>query len=57
VQWFDWQKKLLITKLGWPVPQPKFTKRPLAKHDDFLPSGKMTWSTWGLISSHLQFLQ
>ena len=51
-----WLAKLeLITKLGWPVPQPRFTSRPLASRMIFLPSGKITWSTCGLISSHLHF--
>ena len=27
-----------ITKLGWPVPQPRFTRRPLASRMIFLPS-------------------
>ena len=48
-----WLAKLeLITKLGWPVPQPRFTSRPLASRMMRLPSGKITWSTCGLISSH-----
>src|SRR6218665_15263 len=47
-----WLAKLAdITKLGWPVPQPRFTSRPLASKMMRLPSGKITWSTWGLISS------
>src|SRR5205085_12417783 len=44
-----------ITKLGWPVPQPRFTSRPLANRMIFLPSGKVMWSTCGLISSHSYF--
>jgi len=40
-----WLAKLEdITKLGWPVPQPRFTKRPLANRMmrlAFLPSGKI----------------
>ncbi|MCY1306442.1 hypothetical protein D9M70_563050 [compost metagenome] len=43
-----------ITNDGWPVAQPRFTRRPWASRMMRLPSGKMTWSTCGLISSHLQ---
>jgi hypothetical protein len=44
-----------MTKLGCPVPQPRFTSRPLASMMIFLPSGKVTWSTCGLISSQVYF--
>ncbi|MNN81492.1 hypothetical protein D3C81_1983240 [compost metagenome] len=47
--------ELLITYDGWPVAQPRFTRRPLASRMIFLPSGNTTWSTCGLISSHWYF--
>ena len=53
IVWFA--NELLITKLGCPVPQPRFTSRPLASMMIFLPSGKITWSTCGLISSQVYF--
>ena len=37
--WFV--NELLITKLGWPVAQPRFTSRPRARTMIRLPSGKM----------------
>jgi hypothetical protein len=47
--------ELDITKLGWPVAQPRFTRRPSASRMMRLPSGKMIWSTCGLISIHSYF--
>ena len=44
-------KEELITYEGWPVPQPRFTRRPSASRMIRLPSGKMTWSTCGLMFS------
>ncbi len=35
------EKELDITKLGWPVPQPRFTRRPSASRVMRLPFGKM----------------
>ena len=43
--------ELLMTKLGWPVAQPRLTSRPSASRMSRLPSGKMMWSTWGLMFS------
>jgi hypothetical protein len=42
-------KLLLITKLGWPVAQPRFTRRPSASTIMLWPSGKVNWSTCGLM--------
>ena len=41
-----------ITNDGWPVAQPRFTRRPSASRITRLPSGKMMWSTCGLMFSH-----
>ena len=40
---------LLITKEGWPVAQPKFTKRPSANRKIELPVGNVYLSTCGLM--------
>ena len=42
-------KLLLITKLGWPVAQPRFTSRPSASMKMLLPSGNVYMSTCGLM--------
>jgi hypothetical protein len=42
-------KLLLITKLGWPVAQPRFTRRPSASMKMLLPPGKVYISTCGLM--------
>ena len=34
------------------MPQPRLTSRPSASRMIRLPSGKMMWSTWGLMFSH-----
>jgi len=44
-------KEADMTKEGCPVAQPRFTSRPSARRMIFLPSGKMTWSTCGLMFS------
>ena len=46
-----------ITKLGWPVAQPRFTRRPCASRMMRLPLGISISSTCGLISSHFMFLR
>jgi hypothetical protein len=43
------EKEVLITKLGWPVAQPRLTKRPEASSVIRLPLGSTYWSTWGLM--------
>ena len=45
-----------MTKLGWPVAQPRFTSRPSASTMIDLPSGQITSCTWGFTSTHLCFL-
>ena len=42
-----------MTKEGCPVAQPRFTSRPSASTMMRLPSGNMTWSTCGLMFSHV----
>merc|ERR1719401_20100 len=42
-----------MTKDGWPVAQPKFSKRPDASTITPCPSGKTKRSTWGLMFSTL----
>jgi hypothetical protein len=42
-----------ITNDGWPVAQPRFTRRPGRARVRRLPLGKMNWSTWGLMFSFL----
>ena len=39
------------------MPQPRFTRRPSASRMIRLPSGKMTWSTCGLMFSHVYCLE
>ncbi|MNN46840.1 hypothetical protein D3C81_1612390 [compost metagenome] len=41
--------ELDITKLGWPVAQPRLTRRPSASRKIALPFGKMYLSTCGLM--------
>lgn len=38
-----------ITKDGWPVAQPRLSRRPSASTITPWPSGKMKRSTWGLM--------
>ena len=38
-----------MTKLGWPVAQPRLTSRPSARTITEWPSGKSQASTWGLM--------
>ena len=40
-----------MTKLGWPVAQPRFTRRPSASMKMLLPPGKVYLSTCGLMLS------
>src|ERR1019366_10815600 len=42
-------KLLLITKLGWPVAQPRFTSRPSARTKMLSPVGNVYISTCGLM--------
>ena len=45
-----WFVKLVdITKLGWPVAQPRFSSRPSARISTLWPSGNTNWSYWGLM--------
>ena len=44
-----------ITKLGWPVALPRFTRRPSDSTMMRLPSGNSTSSTCGLTLCHLKF--
>mmetsp|Transcript_20452 Transcript_20452/g.69487 ORF Transcript_20452/g.69487 Transcript_20452/m.69487 type:complete len:201 (+) Transcript_20452:364-966(+) len=45
--WFV--NELLITKEGWPVAQPRLSRRPSASTMTPWPSGKTKRSTWGLM--------
>ena len=45
-----------ITKLGWPVAQPRFTRRPSASMKISCPSGKVYLSTCGLMFGPLESL-
>ena len=40
-------KELLMTKLGWPVAQPRFTSLPSARRITWRPLGRVYRSTWG----------
>ena len=42
-------KLLLITKLGWPVAQPRFSRRPSARISTLWPSAKVHMSYCGLM--------
>ena len=44
-----WRTSCDITKLGWPVAQPRFTRRPSASRKIALPSANVYLSTCGLM--------
>ncbi len=50
-------KEALITKLGWPMALPRFTRRPSDRRMMRLPSGNSISSTCGFTLCHLKFFR